>query len=60
MTLRLIGRVGAALAALAALPASAHVTAGAIPHWHADDIRGVLAVVALTGIAAWLDRRWRR
>ena len=31
---------------------------GATPHWHADDVWGVLAVVALTAVAAWLDRRW--
>ena len=49
-------RIGALAAALAAFPASAHF-AGATPHWHAGDGWGVLAVVALTTIAAWLDRR---
>ncbi len=41
------------------LPASAHLTTAATPHWHAGDAVGVLVVVALTGIAAWLDRRGR-
>jgi hypothetical protein len=49
-------RAGALIAAIAALPASAHF-AGAAPHWHAGDIWGVLAVVALTAIAACVDRR---
>jgi hypothetical protein len=52
-------RTAAALAGLAASPAFAHVAAGATPHWHAADVWGVLAVVALTAVAAWLDRRWR-
>ena len=60
MTHRLTARVAAALATLAALPALAHVTSGPTPHWHAGDVWGVLAVVALTGAAAWLDRRTRR
>ena len=51
-------RIGALIAAATALPASAHF-AGATPHWHAGDGWGVLAVVALTAIAAWLDRRPR-
>ena len=51
-------RIGALIAATAALPASAHI-AGATPHWHVGDGRGVLAVVALTAVAAWLDRRRR-
>ena len=50
-------RLVAVVAAAAALPASAHVTTGAIPHWHAADIWGVLAVCALTAVAAWIDRR---
>ena len=49
----------AALAGLAAAPAFAHVTSGTAPHWHAGDFWGVLVVVALTGVAAWLDRRGR-
>jgi hypothetical protein len=52
-------RTAAALAGLGASSAFAHVAAGAMPHWHADDVWGVLAVVALTAVAAWLDRRWR-
>jgi integral membrane sensor domain MASE1 len=60
MTHRLIPRIASALATLAALPALAHVTSGATPHWHAGDARGVLAVFALTGAAVWLDRRTRR
>jgi hypothetical protein len=55
-------RVRAALAALtafAAAPALAHVSNAATPHWHAGDAWGVLAVIALTGAAAWLDRRGR-
>ena len=55
----LSARMSAAVAAVAALPASAHVTRGAVPHWHGGDIWGVLAVVALTAAAAWLDRRGR-
>ena len=51
-------RIAAAVAAIASLPASAHF-AGAAPHWHAGDGWGVLAVVALTAIAAWIDRRRR-
>jgi hypothetical protein len=51
-------RLGALIAAAAALPVSAHI-AGATPHWHAGDGWGVLAVVALTAVAAWLDRRRR-
>ena len=51
-------RTGVLIAAAAALPASAHF-AGATPHWHAGDGWGVLAVVALTAVAAWLDRRRR-
>jgi hypothetical protein len=50
-------RIVAVVAAASALPASAHVTTGAIPHWHAADIWGVLAVCALTAVAAWIDRR---
>ncbi len=53
-------RIVAALVVVAAsLPASAHIVAGSTPHWHAGDGWGVLAVVALTAIAAWLDRRRR-
>jgi len=51
-------RIGALIAAATALPASAHI-AGATPHWHAGDGWGVLAVVALTAVAAWIDRRRR-
>jgi hypothetical protein len=52
-------RIAVAVAGASALPAVAHVSGSAVPHWHAGDIRGVLAVVALTALAAWLDRRWR-
>jgi len=52
-------RIVAALAVVSSLPASAHIVAGSTPHWHAVDGWGVLAVVALTAIAAWLDRRRR-
>jgi hypothetical protein len=56
---RLPLRLAAALAALAALPALAHVSSAAPPHWHAGDAWGVLAVIGLTAAAAWLDRRGR-
>jgi len=49
----------AALGGTTALPALAHVTSAATPHWHAGDAWGVLAVIALTAAAAWLDRRGR-
>ena len=52
-------RLVAVIAAASALPASAHFTAGATPHWHAGDLWGVLAVGALTAVAAWIDRRGR-
>ena len=52
-------RVVAAVAGLAVLPALAHVSASATPHLHDGDGWGVLAVVALTALAAWLDRRRR-
>ena len=42
-----------------ALPASAHFTGSVTPHWHAGDALGLLVVVGLTGLAAWLDRRGR-
>ena len=41
------------------LPALAHVSSAATPHWHAGDAWGVLAVIGLTAAAAWLDRRGR-
>ena len=59
MKSRLPLRLVAAFGAFAALPAAAHLTAAAAPHWHAGDVWGVLAVIALTGVAAWLDRRGR-
>ena len=59
MTHRLPLRLAAALAALTALPALAHVSSAATPHWHAGDAWGVLAVIGLTAAAAWLDRRGR-
>ena len=43
----------------ACLPALAHVSSAATPHWHAGDAWGVLAVIGLTAVAAWLDRRGR-
>ena len=49
----------ATIVATLAPPASAHLAAATTPHWHAGDGWGVLAVVALTAVAAWLDRRWR-
>jgi hypothetical protein len=52
-------RIVVALAGSFALPAFAHFTGSATPHWHAGDIWGVLAVFALTGVAAWIDRRGR-
>jgi hypothetical protein len=53
-------RIAIALAGSScALPALAHFTSSATPHWHAGDIWGVLAVVVLTAIAAWIDRRSR-
>ena len=59
MKRRLPLRLAAALAALTALPALAHVSSEATPHWHAGDAWGVLAVIGLTAAAAWLDRRGR-
>ena len=56
---RLAPCIVAVIAAAAALPAAAHLSAGATPHWHAGDLWGVLAVCALTAVAAWLDRRGR-
>ena len=52
-------RIAALVASTLALPASAHLTAAATPHWHDGDGWGVVAVFALTAIAAWLDRRRR-
>jgi hypothetical protein len=52
-------RLAAAVVALTALPALAHVSSAAAPHWHAGDAWGVLAVIGLTAAAAWLDRRGR-
>jgi hypothetical protein len=52
-------RLPAALAGLTALPALAHVSSAAAPHWHAGDAWGVLVVIGLTAAAAWLDRRGR-
>jgi hypothetical protein len=53
----------AAVAAVAAmtvsLPSLAHVGSSAAPHLHAGDGWGVLAVAALTAVAAWLGRRGR-
>ena len=56
---RVLLRVAAALAGAAALPALAHVTSAAAPHWHSGDGWGVLVVIALTAAAAGLDRRSR-
>jgi len=52
-------RLVAGLAGASALPAFAHLTSGATPHWHAGDAWGVLVVIGLTAAAAWLDRRGR-
>ena len=60
MTARsLARRIAATLAGFVALPALAHVGATAAPHLHDSDGWGVLAVAALTALAAWLDRRRR-
>ena len=59
MKLRFPLRLAAAFAALSCLPALAHVSSAAAPHWHACDAWGVLAVIGLTAAAAWLDRRGR-
>jgi hypothetical protein len=50
--------LAAALAALTSAPALAHMS-GPLPHWHAGDVGGVLAVFAITAVAAWIDRRWK-
>ncbi len=42
-----------------ALPASAHFANAGAPHWHSGDAVGLLVVVALTGVAAWIDRHGR-
>ena len=48
------------LAALAfSAPSVAHVGSSALPHVHAGDGWGLLAVAALTAVAAWLGRRGR-
>jgi hypothetical protein len=49
----------ALLAGSTALPAFAHVSSAGAPHWHIGDAWGVLVVIGLTAIAAWLDRRGR-
>jgi hypothetical protein len=59
MKYRLSLRLAAVLAGATALPAFAHVTGAATPHWHAGDAWGVFVVIALTAAAAWLDRRGR-
>ena len=59
MTHRRSLRLAAFLAGVTALPALAHVTGAATPHWHAGDAWGVLVVIGLTAAAAWLDRRGR-
>ena len=56
---RFLLRLAAALTGGATLPALAHVSSAAAPHWHAGDAWGVLVVIALTAAAAWLDRRGR-
>ena len=51
----------ACLAGLATMAASApglaHVASSELPHVHAGDGWGLLAVAALTAVAAWLGRR---
>ncbi len=49
----------AAAAALAALPAQAHEGHGlpGATHWHATDVAGLVAIVALAAGAAWWIRR---
>ena len=59
MRLRFPLRLAAAFAAMTDLPALAHVSSAATPHWHIGDAWGVLVVVGLTAAAAWLDRRGR-
>ncbi len=51
--------VVAAVTCSLAVPALAHVDVVAALHVHDGDGWGLLAVVALTALAAWLDRRWR-
>ncbi len=41
------------------LPSLAHVDSSTVPHVHAGDGWGLLAVAALTALAAWLGRRGR-
>ncbi|HEX2540316.1 MAG TPA: hypothetical protein VHM00_04455 [Caldimonas sp.] len=43
----------------ASLPSLAHMGSTPAPHFHAGDGWGLLAVAALTAIAAWLGRRGR-
>ena len=45
----------AAAALCAAFPAFAHMS-GPLPHFHAGDVWGVLAVFGLTAAAALVDR----
>ena len=56
---RFLLRLSTVAIGLTALPAMAHLTSGATPHWHAGDAWGVLVVIGLTAAAAWLDRRGR-
>ena len=56
---RFLPSLWTAVVGLTALPAMAHLTGAATPHWHAGDAWGVLVVVGLTAAAAWLDRRGR-
>ena len=52
-------RISALLLAAFTAPAFAHVTSSGAPHAHGSDVSGLIAVVALVAIAAWIDRRQR-
>ena len=57
MSQTLLLRIGGALASCTAVPAFAHVTGSATPHWHDGDGWGVFVVFVLTAVVALLDRR---
>ena len=56
---RFLPSLSTAVVGLTAVPATAHLTSAATPHWHAGDAWGVIVVIGLTAAAAWLDRRGR-
>jgi hypothetical protein len=55
-----LGATAAILIGTVSLPATAHFTSSPTPHAHPGDVWGLLAVVALTAVAGWIDRRARR